>query len=235
MDKRPTEIITEPLEEAVENIRKDKEQVLVLNIYKMLTIMEEDWEKNGFNSEEAAFWMVLLATLLEWKMQFLLPRPAVEEEVELQYNREDHLEEYRMFKEAANLLKEMAEERSLHISREIDDKALGIKPADNLQHALSNDVGMAFHTLLLKEEPPYEEYIEAEDYDVESQMEYVLERVQRFAGRVRFEQLFRPGSSRALLVVTFLALLELVRLGSLQIEQERPYAELWIGVRKDDS
>ncbi|MPN02389.1 Segregation and condensation protein A [bioreactor metagenome] len=94
------------------------------------------------------------------------------------------------------------------------------------------DLLQAFQKVLatesLSEEP--NEVIPADEYDLENQMDYLMQRVGQFQGRIRFQQLFRPGSSRNLLVATFLALLELVRLQQLHIEQTTPYGELWIGV-----
>lgn len=233
METLPSEVSRDSPEETVERIRKNKEQVLTLNITLWLEQMTVNWLETGFDSEVASAWMVLLATLLEWKMQFLLTKPAVEEDEELKYNREDHLEEYRMFKEAANTLQILAQERAKLIPREADDKLFGLKPEDRLEQTGLKDLLSAFQRLLAQEEPLVEELIEGEDYDLEQQMEYIKERVGLFDGRIRFEQLFRPNSSRALLVATFLALLELVRLGDLQIEQDRPYAEIWIGVKTD--
>jgi len=222
-------------EETVEYVRKDKERVLKLWIAQWLQTMEQKWLETGFDSEEASSWMVLLAILLEWKMQLLLPKPVVEIEEE-PYDREAHIEEYRLIKKTAKKLSELADERSFWLAREIDDKTLGVEPQDRLRQTGLFDLLQAFQRVLATEEiDEPDEIIPVEEYDLEHQMNYVMTRVGQFQGRILFQQLFRPGSSRNLLVATFLALLELVRLHQLQIEQTTPYGELWIGVMSNGS
>lgn len=218
-------------EDTVETIRKDKEKVLQVRITDWLNEMIDQWQQTGFNSEEASSWMVLLAILLEWKMQLLLPKPIVEVEEE-PYDREAHLEEYRLIQQTAKKLSELAEERANWLSRESDDHILGIEPQDRLRQTGLMDLLQAFQKVLATESLSEEsnEVIPVDEYDLENQMDYLMQRVGQFQGRIRFQQLFRPGSSRNLLVATFLALLELVRLQQLHIEQTTPYGELWIGV-----
>lgn len=47
-------------------------------------------------------------------------------------------------------------------------------------------------------------------------------------GRVRFEELFTSASSRGEVIVTFLAMLELIKLNHLQVEQEQLLGEIVI-------
>jgi segregation and condensation protein A len=222
-------------EDTVEYVRKDKERVLKLCISQWLRTMEQKWLETGFDSEEASAWMVLLAILLEWKMQLLLPKPIVEVEEE-PYDREAHMDEYRLIQKTARKLSELADERAFWLSRETDDQTLGVEPQDRLRQTGLFDLLQAFQRVLATEEiEEPDEIIPVEEYDLEHQMSYVMTRVGQFQGRILFQQLFRPGSSRNLLVATFLALLELVRLHQLQIEQTRSYGELWIGVMPIES
>ena len=45
---------------------------------------------------------------------------------------------------------------------------------------------------------------------------------------MRFEELFADAASRAEIVVTFLAMLELIRLKQLRVRQEAHCGEIWI-------
>ena len=47
-------------------------------------------------------------------------------------------------------------------------------------------------------------------------------------GRVKFEELFNSASSRGEVIVTFLAMLELIKLNHLQVEQEQLLGEIVI-------
>jgi chromatin segregation and condensation protein Rec8/ScpA/Scc1 (kleisin family) len=51
---------------------------------------------------------------------------------------------------------------------------------------------------------------------------------------VRFEDLFEPGYAKVTLIVTFLALLEIIRLGLAKIYQDKAFGVIWIlNPRKD--
>jgi segregation and condensation protein A len=45
---------------------------------------------------------------------------------------------------------------------------------------------------------------------------------------VRFEDLFREGITRIYLIVTFVALLELIRLGLARAYQEKEFGNIWV-------
>jgi segregation and condensation protein A len=45
---------------------------------------------------------------------------------------------------------------------------------------------------------------------------------------MRFEELFADAASRTEIVVTFLAMLELIRLKQLRVRQESHFGEIWI-------
>ena len=47
-------------------------------------------------------------------------------------------------------------------------------------------------------------------------------------GRVRFEELFNSSSSRGEVIITFLAMLELIKLNHLQVEQEQLLGDIVI-------
>lgn len=61
---------------------------------------------------------------------------------------------------------------------------------------------------------------------IEEQLKYVRGRLRDAGGRVRFEDLFE--GPRIVVVVTFLALLELLRVGECRVRQDRAFDEIWI-------
>jgi segregation and condensation protein A len=53
---------------------------------------------------------------------------------------------------------------------------------------------------------------------------------------IRFEELFKDSFTRVQLIVTFLALLELLRVGLARVYQEREFGNIWvINPQKQDS
>ncbi|MCE5195580.1 MAG: segregation/condensation protein A [Negativicutes bacterium] len=216
---------------ALEYMRQDKEKVLDLQIKAWIDDFMAYLEPKGFDSEEASAFILLAATLMEWKMQLLLPKPPEAAKEEEPYDRAAHLEEYRRIQTAAQQLSRLAEQREWWVARPADEVQIGIDPVDRLRHTGLFDLLTAFQRVLQTSDEmlDVDEVIEAEEYELEHQMTYILSRLQQNRGRILFEQLFRPGSRRNLLVATFLALLELVRLQQLKIEQTTSYGELWIG------
>jgi segregation and condensation protein A len=72
--------------------------------------------------------------------------------------------------------------------------------------------------------------VEEEEVTVAQQVELILKRL-RANKELLFHSLFPEGASRMVMVATFLALLELIRLRKLVAAQERPFAEIKILAR----
>ena len=65
----------------------------------------------------------------------------------------------------------------------------------------------------------------ADRFTVADKIEHLLEAIP-IGGKVRFETLFSDAASRVEVIVTFLALLELMKLNQLMIEQEQMLGEI---------
>ena len=66
-----------------------------------------------------------------------------------------------------------------------------------------------------------------ENFTVSEKIDFLLQLISD-AIRVRFEQCFTEAASRAEIVVTFLAMLELIRLRQLRVRQQNAFGEIWI-------
>jgi segregation and condensation protein A len=73
--------------------------------------------------------------------------------------------------------------------------------------------------------------IERESLSLRERMSQVLERVQR-GGFVRFVELFDLGEGRQGVVVSFLAILELVKAATLELVQSEPFAPIHVRLRE---
>ena len=69
--------------------------------------------------------------------------------------------------------------------------------------------------------------IELETVTIEEKVDLLRERVQT-GRRFRFRELFAEALTRQHVIVTFMAMLELMRLGEIRILQHGHYAEIWI-------
>ncbi len=186
------------------------------------------------NIELAGEFIVMAANLLYIKSRTLLPvdQQMGEEDAEEDDPRWElirQLIEYKKFKEAAARLRdrEALQENLFPRMPVVPDLA----PAENL---LVEEVGIfdlihAFQKILkrLEKKPEDLREIFAENFTVSDKIDYLL-RVTSTATSVRFEELFANAATRTEIVVTFLAMLELIRLKQLRVRQESHFDEIWI-------
>jgi segregation and condensation protein A len=106
-----------------------------------------------------------------------------------------------------------------------------LAPSENL---LVDEVGIfdlihAFQKILkrLEKKPEDLREIFAENFTVSDKIDHVL-RLTSSGVPIRFEELFADAAGRTEIVVTFLAMLELIRLKQLRVRQESMCAEIWI-------
>jgi len=183
--------------------------------------------------EIAGEFLVMAATLMRIKAKMLLPLPAVgAEEDEDGDPREElvqRLVEYRQFKEAAGTLKDREGERRLLFERgmlpsEEDAGPLPLAPASlfDLLDALNR---------LMSRVPQNTVYeVQAEAWSVEDKISLIAKEVAE-RGSVSFTELLLRCGARAEMVVTFVALLELVKLGHVSVVQGAAFDDILLVAR----
>jgi len=180
------------------------------------------------NLEVAGEFIVMAATLMRIKVRMLLPKTQDEEEEE--DPREElvsALLEYRKFKEAAQILKAKEAEHSRWFPRS-DFSFVNKLPEDEiLVEASLQDLIFAFKRIL--DSQPKETYhtIDYPKVSVEERIEYVLNRLAEKDG-VIFTELFSDAPIKLVMVVTFMAILELIRLQKIYIRQTKHFSEIWV-------
>jgi segregation and condensation protein A len=184
------------------------------------------------NIELAGEFIVMAANLIYLKSRSLLPvdqQPPAEdaEEDDPRWELIRQLIEYKKFKEAASELhlRELAQERIF--AREGG-------PSSALQEPLRlKEVGIfqlinAFQTVIKRIEARQDvQEIFTERFSVSEKIDTILQRVANGA-RLRFSDLFGDVASRVEVVVTFLALLELIRLRQVRALQRNMFEEIEI-------
>ena len=183
------------------------------------------------NIELAGEFIVMAANLIYLKSRSLLPvdQQPPEEDAEEDDPRWDlirQLIEYKKFKEAAEELHQRELEQERIFAREGG-------PSPTAQESLRlGEVGIfqlinAFHAVIKKIEARQDvQEIFGERFSVSEKIETILRRVA--AGSIRFSDLFGADVSRIELVVTFLALLELIRLKQVRAIQKNIFEEIEI-------
>ena len=184
-----------------------------------------------FNMEIASSFLVMAATLLQIKSRMMLPRAEKEEEGEEEDPRRELVErllEYRKFKQVSSVLGEMAGTYGKFVSREPMSLPVKHLPPENLSLKQLLD---AFSTVLtVKEELTIPEALVApEAFSIQGKMEDILSLLSRSGGIVLFSEAF-PSGSRNELIVTFLAMLELIKLHAVTVKQQMLFSEIYICV-----
>jgi segregation and condensation protein A len=168
------------------------------------------------------------ASLLLLKSRALLPReaPPDDEPIEEQETVVDlarRLAEYRTYKEAATILAEAQEARKqIYLRPMKGDEAVGAGVVP-LQDVSVFDIVAAVHEMLerAKEPPPHQ--MVRDEISVGDRIDQLRAQFAgRAGGRTWFDELVPDGSTRVFIVVTFLAVLEMIRRGELLVSQDRP-------------
>ena len=177
--------------------------------------------------ELAGEYLVMAATLAEIKSRMLLPRPQLSDEGELDPRAElvRRLQEYERFKRAAEGIDTLARlERdvwttSVPLSEQRVVRAL---PQITLQEML-----VAFKDVVARAQMFAHHHIQREQLSVGERMSDILARLGH-DGFLPFIQLFRAEEGRMGVTVTFVAILELMREGLIDIVQTESYAPLHV-------
>ncbi|MDF2946952.1 MAG: scpA [Bacillales bacterium] len=186
----------------------------------------------------ASEYLVMAATLIAMKSKTLLP---VHEEF---LDADDYVEddpretlilqllEYKKYKEISSTFKE----------REIEQSFVFTKPASDITEyapknlSVPDDLNISFYDLLgafqkviirKKFSSPLQTKIMRQEITLEERMEEILELVQRKGENVDFTELFEY-QSKGHLVVTFLAVLELIKLKKISVFQDRNFSRIYI-------
>lgn len=179
----------------------------------------------------AGEFLVMAATLMMIKSRMLLPpeeRPELEEEEEdPRWDLVRQLVEYKKFKDAALHLESLEALQQDVFVRGGEAVHLGPQSDVTLRDVSIFDLISAFGEVLKRVKTEELQEIFAERVTVAEKIESVMLRL-REQGRIAFSQLFSGMVSRAEIVCTFLAILELIRLNQIIARQERAFGEIML-------
>jgi segregation and condensation protein A len=179
------------------------------------------------NLEVAGEFIVMAATLIRIKAKMLLPRTVDEEEEE--DPREELVQallDYRKYKEAAGVLREKEREQSNWFPR-TDPDLSGLPKEETLVEASLYDLMSAFKKILDSQPKETFHTVNYPRVSIEERIEYVLNCLAQRDGIV-FTELFLDTPVKLVMVVTFMAILELIRLQKIFIRQTKHFSEIWV-------
>ena len=189
----------------------------------------------------ASEFLVMAATLIDIKSRMLLPKEVDEdgEEIDPRAELVEKLIEYKMYKLAAQELRDMQvyAGKSLYKEPTIPDEVKKYEPPVDLDKLLKdvdlsklNDIfQMVLRRQVDKIDPVRSKFgkIEMEEVSLPEKMNYVSTQIKK-QKRCSFKQLLEEQSSKMEIVVSFLAILELIKVGQIEVSQEKTFDDIYI-------
>ena len=177
--------------------------------------------------ELAAEYLVMSAMLAEIKSRMLLPRPAGDAEDEHDPRAElvRRLQEYERYKQAAedlDSLPQLGRDVFQAVAEAPEQKIIRLPPEVDLQ-----DLIAAFQEVMQRASMYAHHHVQLESLSVRERMSSVLSRVNS-SEFTRFTDLFTVEEGRMGVVVTFLAILELVKESLLDLTQTEAFAPIHV-------
>lgn len=191
--------------------------------------------------DDASEYLVMAATLLAIKSKMLLPTYDETEEYSFEEDdpREELVEqliEYKKFKEAAFQLKEKEAERGLMYSKPPSDLStyIGDNPRETSWEFSLHDMLGAYHKLLRRKklQKPLVTKITNREISIEVRMDEIVNLLLEYNTSLSFFEFF-PHADRQHIVVTFLAMLELMKRNQIVVEQSDIFGEIFLSLRKE--
>ncbi len=194
------------------------------------------------NMESLSEFLLMAATLLEIKSKMLLPSKKEREESDVDPREElvAKLLEYQKFKNVAELFKEKEQDYSKLFYKDTDESVMKIikenapkDVSDFLSGITLDDIYQAFENVLKRKDLKTDKIrsafnsVERDLYTIKDKMSYIKDLL-ILRKKLKFSEIFRAESPKIEKVVTFLALLELIKIKEINISQEKTFGEILI-------
>jgi segregation and condensation protein A len=220
-----------PLDLLLFLIRKDEVDIYDIPISNITVQYLEYLDvMQSLDLEIASDYILMAATLMRIKAQMLLPKPDLEEDIEDPRNEiVNRLLEYQKYKEIAVSLAKMEDEQRDYYSRSFfyfDDNGFEDTVVQSSNVSLFDLIATFKKVIDRANQKSYHDVNEVE-ISVEEQVVYLIEQLS-MKGEALFVDLISEFKNRVVIIATFLAILELIRRGTIIVRQSSPFGEIWI-------
>ena len=199
--------------------------------------LEYIYEMKNLDLESASEFIVMAATLIQIKSKMLLPKESnpfdeiTADELDPRAELVEKLLEYKKYKEVSETFKDM-ELRNLDIIYKPAEIIDDVDEDKILLNTTLADIINAFQEMVIRyrestDESSLEQQILEEEFTVDDKIEEIrIVLIQ--TKKMLFRDLFLNAKSKLEIVITFLALLELIRLREIQAYQNTVYGDITI-------
>ena len=221
-----------PLDLLLYFIRRDELDIYdipIAKITKEFIDVIEHWKRA--NLILAGDFIVMASTLMRVKARMMIPRPELDEDGEIIDPREELMQQlidYKRFRDASDILKNMAINSSQNIRRQFEQE-LSISEDDELEVYFKDitlyDLARKFKEAIELKPVISQFELSREPIRLEKQKELILKYFDG-EGKLTFTTIINSLKSRMEIVVTFLAVLDLVREGICSLKQTDVFGDI---------
>lgn len=195
------------------------------------------------NMDSMSEFVLMAATLIEIKSKLLLPKHKEENSEEEEDPRESlvkRLIEYKKFKKIAEILDERQENAGLEVFKEPEKSVLeSVKPKkENDINELLDGVTLdmlfrALEDVLKRKEIKTDKVrsnfdsVKKDLFTIEDKIQYIDDLI-KLNKSVKFSKIFRKNSTKSEIVVTFLAMLEMIKIKRIFVSQKNIFDDIII-------
>ncbi len=214
-----------PLDSLLEAARCQDLEISKINIsllvdqFAIYVEQRSDWPVNSVSA-----YLLVFSELIRIKSRFLLPRPPEEEEEEL-----PEREGREFFISMGKQLREKAEERARLYDTCPDLPEYVQKGETHYKEVTLFELIRAFQKIVVtrQEKTNLPDFQFTDEFDTSERMEFIIELV-RDREMIAFEKLISPVPSREEVIVTFLAILQLVKQNDLRLVREVDAEQIYV-------
>lgn len=217
--------------DALDEVEDDRAYLQDLNVSEVVEAFLDVCSEDDVELGEQVQFLDLASDLLRRKAaSFVAPDDVDEEELDEEEASErllEQLREYRRYQEAAQELRRRAEDmdhRFPRLSPEIQEWEEALA---DIEGADLSDLVFALESLLVEEEPVVHT-IERDPVTIEDCIESIQEKLSAAPGPLEFARIFPVGGGRSIVVLTFVALLELIRRRAVRVAQEKGFGTIMV-------
>ena len=213
-------------------IRRDELDIYdipIAKITKEFIDAVEEWERVQLHV--AGDFIVMASTLMRIKAKLLLPRPELGDDGEIIDPRKElvqQLVEYKRFKDVAEMLKNLSDERDQKFCRQLEPIIL-TDELDSEENIILDvtlyDLARFFKSVMDNMPVVSQFELHRAPVRLEKQKEFIFRYIDG-DGRLKFSTILDKLKTRMEIVVTFLAVLDLVREGICILTQNKVFGDL---------
>lgn len=218
------------IEELVAQVRRQEADVTEVKLLPLATGLSEISDQ-----DEVMEGVVGVATLSHWKCRALLPEPErlLDEEEEAEgepsWAWQERQQLYERIQDLAGFFQQRYKRMKGYFTRSgklVLENEL-IEPGEVLE-PVSTDQLMQHLMAFLEKQKPAPPYLPPPRVSVEERMEQIIVQLGRTNEGVAFSLLIADQLTRPAIIATFLAILELIRAGSIRAMQSEPFGEIFL-------